>query len=74
MALEFSNYFEYMKYVTFEKFNFGWFLHSIAIVGMLWVIARMVWMVVYQYKYGEDYGRLALLYGTKYCKELLKKK
>jgi hypothetical protein len=61
-----------MYYVLFVQFNLPWFIQSIAITGGLWVISRMLWMCVYQWKYGGNAGEEYFLHGKEGIKEKYK--
>lgn len=32
------------------------YIHAFFIIGGLWLVSKMFWMCVYQWRYGGDYG------------------
>ena len=57
---------KYTLYIFGEGFNLRWMIESIFIMGGLWVVSKLLWMNIYQFKYGGNAGNDYFHYGKKY--------
>jgi hypothetical protein len=61
----FSNDLSFLEYLIYQPFNLWRLLQALFISLGIWVDIKLLWMLIYEVKYGNNMGEIYFLYGKK---------